>query len=54
MGLFKRAGKVFEETKRTFVDGKEAAYVCRSCEGAVVEDYEFCPHCGKGPVEAVE
>jgi uncharacterized OB-fold protein len=53
MDLFKKAGKKFEETKRSFVEEKEAAYVCRSCEESVTEDYEYCPHCGEETVEPV-
>ena len=54
MNLFRKAGEKFEETKQTFVGGKEAAYVCRSCEEQVAEDYEYCPHCGEETVESVE
>jgi len=54
MSLFRKAGKKFEETKRSVIDGEEAAYVCRSCEEAVEEDYEYCPHCGEASVEPVE
>lgn len=53
MSLFEKAGKKFEETKRTFVDGNEAEYVCRSCEKSVAENYEYCPHCGEESVEPV-
>ena len=54
MSLFERAGKKFEETKRTFVDGKEAEYVCRSCEESVNENHDYCPHCGEQTVVPVE
>lgn len=54
MGLFKEVGKKFEETKRAFVDGEEAEYVCRSCEEPVSENHEYCPHCGEESVEPVE
>ncbi|WP_380679846.1 hypothetical protein [Salinigranum sp. GCM10025319] len=54
MSLFKKAGKKFEEAKRTFVDGEKAEYVCRSCTEAVSENYEYCPHCGEETVERVE
>lgn len=54
MSLFEKAGKKFEETKQTFVDGKGAEYVCRSCEEPVAENYEYCPHCGERTVEPVE
>lgn len=57
MGLFKEAGKKFEETKRSFVDGDDAddaEYVCRSCEERVASDYEYCPNCGEATVEPVE
>jgi len=53
MSLFRKAGKKFEETKRSVIDG-EAAYVCRSCEEGVGEDYEYCPHCGEASVEPAE
>jgi rubrerythrin len=54
MGLFRKAGEKFEETKRTFVDGAEAAYVCRSCGEDVTEEYEYCPHCGEESVEPAD
>lgn len=54
MSLFKKAGKKFEETKRTLVDGTEVEYVCQSCEEPVAENYEHCPHCGEATVEPVE
>ena len=53
MSLFEKAGKQFERTKRVFVDGADAEYVCRSCEEAVAENYEYCPHCGEATVESV-
>lgn len=54
MGLFNKAGKRFEEAKQTFVDGKNAECVCRSCEEPVAENYDYCPHCGEETVEPVE
>ncbi|MFC7174042.1 hypothetical protein ACFR97_12770 [Haloplanus litoreus] len=54
MSLFEKAGKKFEETKRMFTDGKEAEYVCRSCEEPVAENCGYCPHCGEEAVEPVE
>lgn len=54
MGLFKEAGKKFEETKRSFVGGDDAEYVCRSCEERVTKHYEYCPNCGEETVEPVE
>ena len=57
MGLFEKAGKQFEKTKQTFTGGKDAEdaeYVCLSCEKPVVEEYEYCPHCGEETVEPVE
>lgn len=54
MSLFEKAGRKFEETKRTLADGKEAEYVCRTCEEPVAEDYDHCPHCGERTVEPVE
>jgi Zn finger protein HypA/HybF involved in hydrogenase expression len=53
MSLFEKAGKKFEEAKRTFVDGTEAEYGCRSCEKPVSENYAYCPHCGEETVEPV-
>lgn len=53
MGLFRKAGEKFEETKRTFVGGEEVEYVCQSCEEPVADDYEHCPHCGEESVEPV-
>jgi Zn finger protein HypA/HybF involved in hydrogenase expression len=54
MSLFKKAGKKFEETKRTVMEAAESEYVCRSCEEPVAEDYEYCPHCGEATVEPIE
>lgn len=54
MSLFRKAGEKFEETKRAFTNAREPAYVCRSCEEPVSEDYEHCPHCGEAAVEPVE
>lgn len=51
MGLFREAGKKFEETKRMIMDGNEAEYICRSCDEPVAGDYGYCPHCGEQPVE---
>ena len=53
MSLFRKAGKKFEETKKSVLDG-DPAYVCRACEGAVDDDYEYCPHCGEAAVEPIE
>lgn len=53
MSFFEKAGKKFEQTKRTFLDGKEAEYVCQSCKEPVEADYEYCPHCGEATVEPV-
>jgi len=53
MSLFRKAGKKFEETKRTYLDG-DAEYVCRACEEVVDGDYEYCPHCGEAAVEPIE
>jgi len=53
MSLFDRAGRKFEETKRSLVGGS-TRYVCASCEAAVAEDYDHCPHCGDAAVEPVE
>ncbi|MFC6826021.1 hypothetical protein [Halopelagius fulvigenes] len=58
MSLFEKAGRKFEETKRSFTGGDDAEgdpeYVCRSCEKPVSEDYDHCPHCGDAAVEPVE
>ena len=54
MSLFRKAGEKFEETKRTFVGGGGAAYVCQACEEPADEDYEYCPHCGEDAIVAVE
>lgn len=54
MSLFEKAGKKFEETKQSFLDGTDAEYVCRACEESVVENYEYCPHCGEETVEPIE
>lgn len=54
MNLFRKAGKKFEETKQTFMDGKESEYVCHSCKEPVDEDYEYCPHCGEDAIELIE
>ncbi|MFB6149939.1 MAG: hypothetical protein ABEJ48_09770 [Halobacteriales archaeon] len=53
MSLFEKAGKKFEATKRSFMEGKEAEYVCQSCKEPVEEDYDHCPHCGEATVEPV-
>ncbi|WP_251329505.1 zinc-ribbon domain-containing protein [Haloplanus pelagicus] len=53
MSLFEKAGKTFEEAKRTFTDGTQAEYVCRSCTESVSENYEYCPHCGEETVDSV-
>lgn len=54
MGIFRKAGKRFEEAKRTVLDAAEADFVCASCEEPVEEAYEYCPHCGEDAVEPVE
>ena len=54
MNLFRRAGKKFEETKQSFMSGREADYVCRSCEESLSEDSRQCPHCGEETVEPVQ
>lgn len=54
MSLFRKAGKKFEETKQSFMAGTDAEYVCRSCEKPVMEDHEYCPHCGEKTVEPAE
>jgi rubrerythrin len=54
MDLFRKAGKTFERTKREFLEGKDADFVCTSCEEPVAEAAETCPHCGAATVEPVE
>lgn len=54
MDLFRKAGEKFEETKQSFMEGKDTPYVCRSCEEPVDDNYDHCPHCGKETVEPVE
>jgi rubrerythrin len=54
VNLFRKAGEMFEETKRTFIDGETNEFVCESCETLVEENYEYCPHCGAEAVERVE
>ncbi len=53
MSLFRKAGKKFEETKRTYLDG-DPEYVCRGCEEPVAESFDHCPHCGEPAVEPIE
>ncbi|WP_227356622.1 hypothetical protein [Haladaptatus salinisoli] len=53
MSLFSGVGRKVEKTKQAFIDGKQAEYVCVSCEELVDEDYEYCPHCGEKTVEPV-
>jgi rRNA maturation endonuclease Nob1 len=54
MGLFRKAGEKFEETKQAFASGADPEYVCRSCEEPVAKDHEHCPHCGEESVEPLE
>ena len=54
MSLSRKAGEKFEEAKQSFVAGKDAEFVCRSCEEPVTEDREDCPHCGEGTIEPTE
>ena len=54
MGLFRKAGKKFEETKQAVLDHAEAGYICRSCGELFEEESEFCPHCGEDAIEPVE
>lgn len=53
MSLFSDVGRKVEKTKQVLIDGKQAEYVCVSCEELVDEDYEYCPHCGEETVEPV-
>ena len=52
MSLFEKAGEQFQETKETLLGGDD--YGCLSCERAVGEDYEHCPHCGEPTVVPLE
>lgn len=54
MNLLRKAGQTFEKTKQAFVEGREADYVCGSCEEPVEEAAEHCPHCGEATVEPVD
>lgn len=54
MSLFSKAGAKFEVARQAFIHGNEGEYVCQSCDEAVTEAYEYCPHCGEGSVEPVE
>ena len=54
MGLFEKAGEKFEKTKQSVMEGKDADYVCESCNEPVKEDFDHCPHCGDAAVEPVE
>jgi len=54
MSLFRKAGEKFEETKRTLLDGTEAAYACGACEEPLTADFDYCPHCGEDAVGPVE
>lgn len=53
MGFFRKAGKKFEETKRTVI-GDDEEFVCRDCETTLEEDYQYCPHCGEPAVEPID
>jgi len=53
MSLFRKAGKKFQETKRTYIDG-DPAYVCGACEETVTEAFDYCPHCGEPAVEPLQ
>jgi rubrerythrin len=53
MSLFRKAGKKFEETKQTYLDG-DPEYVCRACEETVTEAFDHCPHCGEPAVAPIE
>ena len=53
MSLFSDVGRKVEKTKQELIDGKQAEYVCVSCEKLVDENYEYCPHCGEETVEPV-
>lgn len=54
MSLFRKAGKKFEETKRTLIADETGEYICRSCREAVAKDYEYCPHCGEDTIEPAD
>jgi rubrerythrin len=52
MSLFRKAGERFQETKEQLLGG--ADYACLSCEQAVDQESEHCPHCGEPTVVALE
>lgn len=54
MGIFRDAGRKFEETKRSLLEGEDADFVCTACEKPLTQTYDTCPHCGADAVEAVE
>ncbi|MFW5937499.1 MAG: hypothetical protein ACOCSN_01025 [Halanaeroarchaeum sp.] len=54
MSLFSTLGERFEESKQAFLDGKDAEYVCTSCEEHLASDRDTCPNCGAETVEPVE
>lgn len=51
MGLFRKAGKKFEETKRTVLGDDDSKFQCGSCGEPLSEDFEYCPHCGESTDE---
>lgn len=54
MGLFRKAGAKFEETKRSLMTGGDVEFVCRACEEPLTQEYDECPHCGADAVESVD
>ena len=54
MDLLRKAGQTFEKTRQAFIEGREADFVCTSCEEPVEDAAEQCPHCGEPTVEPVE
>ena len=54
MGLFRKAGEKFEETKQRLMNPDSADFVCRSCEKPLTMDYNRCPHCGEPTVEPID
>lgn len=54
MSLFRKAGKKFEETKQSVLEGASGDFVCESCSEQVIKPYEYCPHCGEDAVVPVD
>lgn len=48
MGLFQSLGQRTERLKQKVTGDR--SYECLSCEEALDDDYETCPHCGSDAV----